>query len=82
MAQTDPRAWLADFERIDPDRIGDVLELGLVEIGDREIEPPLDLPIGVLGKTDRARLAKDIGNLRRARNHQEAEKDGAIADFW
>ena len=26
------------------------------EIGDREIEPPLDLPIGVLGQTDRARL--------------------------
>ena len=44
------------MERIDPDRFGDVLELGRAEIGDREIEPPLDLPIGVLGKTDRARL--------------------------
>ena len=51
-------AWrgLADFERIDPDRLGDVLELGRAEIGDREIEPPLDLPIGVLGETDRAGL--------------------------
>ena len=47
---------LADFERIDPDRLGDVLELGRAEIGDREIEPPLDLPIGVLGEADRARL--------------------------
>ena len=47
---------LADFKRIDPDRLGDVLELGRAEIGDREIEPPLHLAIGVLGKTDRARL--------------------------
>ena len=46
----------ADFERIDPDRLGDVLELGRAEIGDREIEPPLDLPIGVLGEADRAGL--------------------------
>ena len=51
-------AWAgcADVERIDPDRLGDVLELGRAEIGDREIEPPLDLPIGVLGQTDRAGL--------------------------
>ena len=27
------------------------------EIGDLEIEPPLDLPVGVLGETDRTRLA-------------------------
>ena len=47
----------ADLKRIDPDRLGDVLELGRAEIGDREIEPPLDLPIGVLGKTDRAGLS-------------------------
>ena len=39
---------LADFERIDPDRLGDVLELGRAEIADREIEPTLDLTIGVL----------------------------------
>ena len=47
---------LADFERIDPDRLGDVLELGLAEVADREIEPPLHLPIGLLGETNRARL--------------------------
>ena len=28
--------------------------MGRAEIGDGEIEPPLDLPIGVLGQTDRA----------------------------
>ena len=44
----------ADLKRIDPDRFGDVLELGRTEIGDREIEPPLDLPVGLLGQTDRA----------------------------
>jgi hypothetical protein len=48
--------WLADFNRIDPDRLGDVLELDRTEIADREIESPLDLPIGLFGKTDRARL--------------------------
>src|SRR5712672_1115387 len=31
----------ANLQRIDPDRIGDVLELGLAKIGDREIEPAL-----------------------------------------
>ena len=46
----------ADLERIDPDRLGDVLELCRAEIGDGEIEPPLHLAIGVLGQTDRARL--------------------------
>ena len=46
----------ADLKRIDPHRLGDVLELGRPEIGDREIEPPLHLPIGVFGQTDRARL--------------------------
>ena len=47
---------LADFERIDPDRLGNVLELGWAEIADREIEPRLHLAIGVLGETDRAGL--------------------------
>src|ERR1700722_1415914 len=47
---------LADVERIDPDRLGDVLELDRTEIADREIKPPLHLTIGVLGKTDRAGL--------------------------
>ena len=51
---------LADLERIDPDRLGDVLELGRAEIADRQIEPPLDLPIGVLGKTDCAGRANAL----------------------
>ena len=38
------------------DRLGDVLELRRAEIADRQIEPSLDLPIGVLGETDRAGL--------------------------
>ena len=49
---------LPTSKRIDPDRLGDVLELGRAEIDDREIETPLDLPIGVLGETDRARLGR------------------------
>ena len=47
----------ADLQRIDPDRLGDVLELHCTEIVDRKIEPRLDLPVGVLGETDTARLA-------------------------
>ena len=45
----------ADLQRINPDRIGDVLELSLAEVGDRQIKPSLDLSIGVLRKTDRPR---------------------------
>ena len=45
---------IADVQRIDPDRFGDVLELGRAEVPDGEIEPPLDLPIGVLGQADPA----------------------------
>jgi len=44
------------LQRINSDRIGDVLELGLAEIGHREIEPRFHLAIGVFGKTDRAAL--------------------------
>ena len=47
---------LADFERIDADRLGDVLELGRAEVGDLQIKPSLDLPIGVLREADRAGL--------------------------
>jgi hypothetical protein len=42
----------ADLQRIDPDRIVDVLELSLAEVGGRQIKPSFDLPIGVLRKTD------------------------------
>src|SRR5271170_41105 len=45
---------LIDPKRKDPYRLCDVLELGRAEIGHREIEPPLDLPIGLFGKADRA----------------------------
>jgi len=45
------------LQRIDADRLGDVLEFGRAEIADGEFEPPFDLAISVLGKTDRARLA-------------------------
>jgi hypothetical protein len=34
--------------------------LGLAEIADREIEPALHLPVGVLGKADPARLANAL----------------------
>ena len=44
----------ADTQRIDPDRLGDVLELGAAEIADREVEPRLDLAIGILGQADGA----------------------------
>jgi hypothetical protein len=47
----------ADLQRIDPYRLSDVLELGRAEVGHSEIEPPLDLPVGLLRETDRTRLA-------------------------
>ena len=47
----------ADLHRIDPDRLGDVLELGRAEIRDRPIEPTFHLPIGLFGEANRARLA-------------------------
>jgi hypothetical protein len=53
------RVWpggCADLKRIDPDRLGDVLELSLAEIADREIEPSLDLPVGLLREADPAGL--------------------------
>src|SRR5271163_376125 len=50
----------ADLQRINSDRVGDVLELGRAEVGDGEIEPSFDLAIGVLGKADAARLANTL----------------------
>jgi hypothetical protein len=46
--------WLADFERVDVDRLGDVLKLSVAEVADFEIKPSLDLPVGLLGHADRA----------------------------
>ena len=46
----------ADLQRIGPNRLFDVLQLGLAEVGDRHVEPPAHLAISVLGKTDASRL--------------------------
>ena len=46
----------ADFERINPDRLGNVLELGKAEIADRKFEPRSYLTIGVFRQTDGAGL--------------------------
>ena len=48
------RCWIADLERIDPDRLFDVLEPSGAEIGHLHVEPAAYLTIGVLGETDRA----------------------------
>ena len=40
----------ADLHRVEPDRLTDILELDWSEVVGREIEPPFDLPIGVLGR--------------------------------
>jgi hypothetical protein len=37
-------------------RLGDVLERRVAKIGHREVEASLDLPVGLLGEADRARL--------------------------
>ena len=51
---------MARFQRIDPDRIGDVLEILRPEVGDLKIEPRFDLPIGVLGEADPAPNADSL----------------------
>jgi hypothetical protein len=43
---------LADFDCIDPDRLGDVLELDRAQIAHGEIESRLDLPIRLFGQTN------------------------------
>ena len=43
-----------DFEGIDADRLGDVLQLRRPKIGSLEIEPRLHLAVGILRKADRA----------------------------
>ena len=55
----------ADLQRVDPHRLGDVLQLHRAEIADLEIEPPLDLPVGVLGETDRPRAWRCPPGARR-----------------
>ena len=55
-------AWAAraDLERIDPDRLGDILEFSLAKVADHEIEAPLDLPVGVLRQADRSGLGDSL----------------------
>src|ERR1700722_7957048 len=50
----------ADFQRIDPDWLGDVPELGRPETADCETEPTFDLPVGVLGQTDRSWIGDSL----------------------
>ena len=50
----------ADLQRINPDRIGDVLESDQAEIAHGEIEPRLHLPVGVFGKADGAGLGDTL----------------------
>ena len=54
----------ADPQRIDPDRLSDVLELSQPKVADRKVEPALHLTIGVLGKANRARLANALQPCR------------------
>jgi hypothetical protein len=44
----------ADLQRVDPNRLGDVLEFSRAEVVDGKIEPRLHLPIGVFRKTNRS----------------------------
>ena len=59
---------LAHFKGIDPDGVGDVLELGRAEIGYSEIKPPFHLTICVLGQTDRA----GVGDALKTRGDVDA----------
>ena len=58
----------ADLQRIDPHRLGDVLELGVAEVADGEVEPRPDLPVGILRKADGA----GGGNALQARRDVDA----------
>jgi hypothetical protein len=50
----------ADFQRIDPHWLGDVLELGRSKIAHLQVESALDLAVGVLGQADRAALGDPL----------------------
>ena len=45
----------ADLERVGANGLGDILELRLAHVRDGEVEPRLDLPVGVVGEADRAK---------------------------
>jgi hypothetical protein len=44
------------LQRIDTDRLRDVLELGQAKVAHLQIESAFDLAVGVLGQTDRPGL--------------------------
>ena len=46
----------ADLERINPQRLGNVLERLKAHVADGELDPPLHLPVSVLGERDGAGL--------------------------
>ena len=48
------RSPAADLDRIDAHGIGDVFQLLLANVADRDVEPRLHLPVGVLREIDRA----------------------------
>ena len=51
------RHWRAVAQQISTHRLGDVLEALQSKVGDLKFEPRLDLPVGVLGQANPARLA-------------------------
>jgi hypothetical protein len=56
----------ADLQRINPDRLGDILELGRAKIADRKIKPRSHLSIGIFRKTNGAGLGDALqsrGNI-------------------
>ena len=50
----------ADFQRIDPHWLGDILKLSQAKVAHLQIEPTFDLPVGVLGQTDRPGLGDPL----------------------
>jgi len=53
------------FHKLNSDRLGNVLMRRHAEIADLQIEPRLDLGVGVLGEADRPRLGHAIAARRR-----------------
>src|ERR1700722_8375197 len=49
-----------NLERIDADRLDDILEFSLAKVADHDIEAPFHLPIGVLRQADRSGLRDSL----------------------
>jgi hypothetical protein len=54
-----------ELQRVGPHRLGDVLQRHGAEIADLQIEPPLDLPEGVVGEADPSGLGDQPASARR-----------------